>query len=242
MKTTVALIIGALLLSACHNVPAERRAGIRRDVSTVPEGERDRLRLRLARMLLGDGTQRRDPDPHLRATAAQGLGDLRDPADTDTLLEALAGPFLDESLQVRVEAAIALGKLNYPSRSDRRRKRVLEKLRMRLAFERDETNRLQEPEYMVRSAMLNSILALAGRDAAVAVHDIARRIYSDSVNPETALYMGPLDEGLLDLCFEGLADLTGVDHRKADAHRQQHDDPDVHFTWWADRIAEMPEE
>jgi hypothetical protein len=237
----VTMIIGALFLGACHNVPAEKRDVIRRDVATVTDGDRDRLRTRLARMLLGDGSQRRDPDPHLRATAAQGLGDLRDPADTDTLLEALSGPFLDESLQVRIEAAIALGKLNYPSQGDLRRKRVLEKLRMRLAFERDETNRLQEPEYMVRSAMLNSIRALAGRDAAVALHDVARRIHSDSLNPETSVYMGPLDEGLLDLCLAGLAELTGVESRLADAHRQEHDDPEEHFTWWADRIAEMPE-
>jgi hypothetical protein len=230
--------------AACRNAPAEAREELRYDVQAVRPDERDGLRAKLADALM------RESDPHLRAAAAQGLGNLRDPADFEVLLEALAGPpaegatgarissLADPSPQVRMEAAIALGKLRFDSAADPRRATVIAVLRSRIAFDRDPAGRLLETQFSVRSAMLNSLIALGGRGGAAAIHDVATRLLGDLATG-TATLTAATDKGLLDHCFQGLSMITGVPASQAASHRVESDDLREHLDWWARRISEM---
>jgi HEAT repeat protein len=236
----VALTLGAVLAtSGCRNVPAEEREQLRYTVQAAGPDDRDNVRAELRLTLVGDATRPRSGDPHLRAAAAQGLGDLGDPADAELLLDVLMGPLSDSSMQVRLESAIALGKLHYGGRADPLQRIVILSLRDRIAFDRDDSGRPFETEYMVRNAMLNSLIALGGRAGANAIHDIATRLYSDLQATGGALFTGATDKGLLDRCFEGLGTITGVSRREAAAHRVANDDLDEHLSWWAEQIRLM---
>ncbi|MEZ5993162.1 MAG: hypothetical protein R3E76_12535 [Planctomycetota bacterium] len=235
------LLAAPVTLGGCRNAPEEERADLHRDVERVDESEIPAMRSRLRRLLVGDAESPRDGDPHIRSGAAQGLGDLHDPEDADVLLEALMGPLADEGVLVRIECAIALGKLWYPERMDERRQRVILSLRSRVAFDRDDSGRALESEYLVRSAMVSSLVAIGGRDAAAALHDIASRLLSDIEDAQGIMYTAATDRGLLDRCFAGLADVTGVPEEEAAQNRFENDDLTAHIDWWTDRIADMPE-
>jgi hypothetical protein len=227
-------ILLVLLAAGCMNAPEIERDTLRRDTGNAPAEEHEARRAEL-RATLDD-----DADPHMRATAAQGLGMLGYAEDAPALLDALLGPLADDSSLVRMECAIALGKLEYDGRGDQQRLDVILSLRRRIGFDRDDTGRLNEPEFLVRSAMLNSLIAIGGRDSAAAIHDVASRIYSDLQSTEV-VFTTAGDRGLLDRCFQGLSRLTGVSTREAADHRFGTDDMRVHIEWWASRIAEMPE-
>ncbi|MCA8911823.1 MAG: hypothetical protein KDB82_08975 [Planctomycetes bacterium] len=234
----------ALMLGGCRNAPEEERGDLHRDVQRVDddnEAERTAMRAKLRAILVGDADNPPDVDPHMRAGAAQGLGDLHDPEDTDLLLDVLMGPLADEGVLVRVECAIALGKLRYPGRMDPHRQEVVLRLRSRVAFDRDDAGQPEETEYLVRSAMVNSLIAIGGRDSAAALHDVASRLYSDLEDSTGALYTNATDRGLLDRCLEGMAELTGVPESEAAQNRFETDDLSKHLDWWTGRIAEMPE-
>lgn len=235
----IALLI-ALLIAGCMNAPEIERDMLRRDVKNSDPDQHDTKRAEL-RVILGGGVdQPRDADPHLRATAAQGLGMLGYADDSTALIDALLGPLADESKLVRMECAIALGKLKYSGRTDERRLEVILQLRRRLAFERDDSGRLFETEYLVRSAMLNSLIAIGGRDSAAAIHDVASRVHSDLESTE-AVFTSASDRGLLDRCFQGLSDITGVPLKEAADNRFATDDLTDHIDWWATQISKMPE-
>src|SRR5690606_32733593 len=121
----------------------------------------------------------RGEDPHLRASAAQGLGNIGHPADAELLLEVLLCPLADSSTQIRMECGIALGKLRYPSAVDNRRRVVLVALTNRVAYDRDPAGRPLETQFSVRSAMVNSLIALGGQGAAASLHDVASRLHAD---------------------------------------------------------------
>lgn len=229
------LVLALTLTAGCRNVPEAEREALRTEVQNSEDFDSTRKRLTL--VLMGDNETRRSDDPHLRAAAAQGLGELSDPADATNLLDVLLGPLRDGHVQVRMECAIALGKLRYPRLSDIRRD-VLQALRNRLVYDTDERGRPLEGEFFVRSAMLNSLIVLGGRDAASAVHDVAMRLYQGIDNGIAA----PLDRGLLDRCFEGLAELTRVSADSVVENRVGSDDLQDHLDWWANRIADMPQE
>ena len=89
--------------------------------------------------------------------------------------------------------------------------------------------------------MLNSLIAIGGRDAAAALYDVASRLNSDLEDVEGALFTSATDRGLLDRCFEGLAILTGVSEEEAAQNRFENDDLSAHIDWWAERISEMSE-
>ncbi len=236
----VSILCLLLLLSGCRNAPAEDREELRYAVGATPVSEQAALRVRLARILVGDSEAPREGDPHMRATAAQGLGNIGDPDDTDLLLEVLAGPLADDSLQVRMECAIALGKLYYERPKDDRRARVIVALRQRIAFERDSSGRLAEPEFMVRVAMLNSLIALGRSDAAIAVRDVALRLHSDMNAADGAVLADASDRGLIDRCIEGLCTLTGTSSREAAKDRVERDDVGEHLnTFWIEPIRQM---
>jgi len=233
------LVLGCL--AGCANAPEKARSDLRNDTDRTRAEDQDARRKTLRAMLTGEGDAPREGDPHLRAEAARGLGQFGNAEDSELLLELLLGPLADESTAVRLECAISLGKLEYPSRRDARRVDVLLSLRNRVAFDRDETGRPQETEFLVRSAMLNTIILLGGRDAAIAVHDVAERVFSDLENVEASLYTSATDRGLLDRCFQGLAELTGVGQNTAARNRFETDDLAKHLQWWTRQIAEMPE-
>ncbi|MCB9932961.1 MAG: hypothetical protein H6841_06020 [Planctomycetes bacterium] len=235
------LLVLTLAVAGCRNAPEEARNDLRRDVKEVQEGEREAMRARLRGVLVGDANKAPDGDPHLRATAVQGLGELSDASDAELLLEILMGPLADENVLVRIECAIALGKLRYEGRTDPRRQDTILSLRNRIAFDRDEMGRPYETEYLVRSAMVSSLIAIGGRDAAAALHDIASRVHSDLANLQSSLYTSATDQGLLDRCFEGLAQITGTPEMEAARNRFENDDLARHIDWWNDRIADMPE-
>ncbi len=234
------LMLVALLLSSCVDIPARDRERIRRDVEVAEGNEQIELRQQLIENLLGGTDTPRHNDPHIRASSAQGLGDIGSPEDATALVAGLLGPYRDDSEQVRMECAIALGKLRYPSADDDRRQRVIESLRQRMAFERDQSGRLVENSYLVRLSMLNTLIYLGGRDAAAAVHDIATRLHQDLADPLSALESSPNEAGLLDRCFEGLMEMTGVDRQTANNERAKNDLLDPYLEWWVARIAEMP--
>lgn len=234
------LISAALCLTACMNAPEIERDTMRRDVKNAPVEQHDDRRARLRATLAGSVDQPRDTDPHTRATAAQGLGMLGYADDCWVLLDVLMGPLADDSMLVRLECAISLGKLRYTGRADERRRDVVLQLRRRLAFDRDDSGRLMEPEYLVRSAMLNSLIAIGGRDCAAAIHDVAMRLNSDLQSTQ-AVFTSAGDRGLLDRCFQGLCEITGVTPREAADNRFSSDDLTDHIDWWATRISEMPE-
>ncbi|MBZ0136423.1 MAG: hypothetical protein K8I27_08640 [Planctomycetes bacterium] len=233
-------ILLALLFTACMNAPEIERDNLRRGARDAEPEQHEAKRAELRTVLGGGADSPRDADPHLRATAAQGLGMLGYADDYEALLDALLGPLADENMLVRMECAIALGKLAYSGRTDERRLEVILQLRRRVAFERDDNGRLFETEFLVRSAMLNSLIAIGGRDSAAAIHDIASRIHSDLESTE-AVFTSASDRGLLDRCFQGLAALTGVPLREAADNRFASDDLTDHIDWWASRISEMPE-
>lgn len=231
-------LVFAAFLAGCRNAPAERREVIRYETQAVADEDRSKLRADLTTLLLGSTDEPADEDPHVRAAAAQGLGNLGDPADAEPLIDAMAGPLADESTQVRMECAISLGKLRYSGPLDERRLLVVRTLRNRVAFDRDASGRPLETEFMVRSAMLSSLVGLGGRSGATAIHDIASRINRD-ISSSGSVFTGATDKGLLDRCFEGLCDITGVPVREAAAHRLTTDDFAKHLEWWADRISQM---
>lgn len=235
------LLAAAFGLAGCRNTPEQERADLHRDVEAVNEDTRDEMRARLRRLLIGDAEVSHDNDPHIRAGAAQGLGDLHDPADADALLEALMGPLFDDGVLVRIECAIALGKLAYTDRMDPHRQEVILSLRSRIAFERDDSGRPLETEYLVRSAMVSSLIAIGDRDAAAALHDVASRILADLEDAEGVLNTNATDRGLLNRCFQGLAEVTGVKEKDAARNRFENEDLSRHLDWWTDRIADMPE-
>lgn len=239
MKKAVALIL-LVLVSGCVNVAKERREQLRRDTEVTDAKAMPQRRAQLRELLLG-GKSARDPDPHVRATCAQLLGEIGEPDDLDALLAALKGPYSDDSVMVRLECAIAVGKLHFPTITDRRRKLALAELTSRLAHERDISGRILETDYQVRNAMINSLAALANRDAASALLDVARRMRMDLTNLETAVFTGAGEEGLFDQCLEMLIEVTGVAREKARASRAGSDDIDAHLNWWAERVAEMPQ-
>ncbi len=234
------MILAVLATAGCRNVPAEEREAMRREVETVAPENRDALRARLRTNLLGQGQTRPAVDPHLRASAAQGLGNLADPDDTEPLLDALAGPLADENLMVRMECAIALGKLRF-DRADPRRETVTRRLRDRLVFERDETGRLYEREFLVRVAMVNSLIQVGTRLGASALHDVASRLAADLDGDRGEPGVDASDKGLLDRVLAGLARLCNVPPEEAARHRAQSDELAPHLAWWAVRIARLPE-
>ncbi|MBX3461459.1 MAG: hypothetical protein KF696_16050 [Planctomycetes bacterium] len=233
-------LIALLLLASCRNVPQERREGIRATTQAADPAQHEQLRAQYTSLLLGDASQPADEDPHVRAAAAQALGNLGYPDDTDTLIEAMAGPLADESVQVRLECAIALGKLRFAGVKDARRIEAIRVLRGRVAFDRDTAGRPMETEFMVRSAMLDSLVNMGGRSAAVAIHDVATRINADLESMASAL-TAATDKGLLDRCFSGLCDITGVPPRDAAANRLTNEDNVRHLQWWADQISRLPD-
>lgn len=205
----------------------------------MTEQDRDQLRAQQRTALAGGGRDTRHGDPHSRAAAAQALGDLGDAADADTLLAALCGPLADEHAMVRMECAIALGKLKYTGPGDQRRQRVIAALRDRSATDRDEGGKLLEREYMVRLSMVNSLVHLGGRSAAAAVWDVASSIAAER---DSEASRGDIaDKGLLDRCIQGLQSLTGVSRAEAEANRALSDDWRPHMAWWTTRILVMPE-
>jgi hypothetical protein len=235
------LLLIPIALAGCRNAPEEDRKDLWRDVKDTQEQDREAMRARLRAIIVGDVEAGRDEDPHMRATAVQGLGELGDAEDAELMRDTLLGPLADENALVRIECAIALGKLRYDSRTDARRVDTVISLRNRIAFDRDASGRPYETEFLVRSAMVNTLIAIGGRDCAAALHDVASRLNSDLEDIEGALYTSATDRGLLDRCFEGLAELTGVSREKAAQNRFENDDLSVHIDWWVDRISEMSE-
>lgn len=239
MKKAFILLL-LLCVAGCVNVARERREQLWRDTKATKAPEMPARRAQLRALLLG-GEKPRDPDPHVRATAAQLLGEVGEPDDLEALLAALKGLYADDSLMVRMECAVAIGKLQYPAITDRRRRQALTELTSRLANERDSAGRIEETDYQVRNAMINSVIALGHRDAASALLDVARRIRSDLANLETLVFAGMGEEGLFDQCLDGLIQLTGVARDRARQDRAAHENIEDHLKWWADRIAEMPQ-
>jgi hypothetical protein len=235
------ILLLPLCLGGCINAPEKARSDLRHDIDRTPDAERDDMRARLRAILIGGPDTDPEGDPHLRAEAARGLGNFGSAEDSGILIDLLMGPLADESVAVRLECAIALGKLKYEGRLDKRRIEALQSLRNRLGFDRDDEGRPFETEFLVRSAMLNSMIALGGRDAAVAVHDVAERVYADLEDVEASFFTGATDRGLLDRCFQGLAVLTGAGERAAAQNRFDSDDLVKHLEWWAGQISEMPE-
>ncbi len=243
MRPALILICLLLALAGCRNAPAEARDELRYEVQAAPPTEHEAMRRRLTAILLGDGAVPAAEDPHLRATAAQGLGNIGDPGDADALLEALLGPLADESLQVRLECAISLGKLDYEGRRDERRSRVVDALKERLAFQRNADGFLLERQFMVRSAMLNSLIALGGRRVAIAIHDVATRLHIDMTSTDGVVMPTTSDRGLLDRCIEGLCIVTGQSRQDAAADRMARDDMGEHLReWWVRRISAMADD
>jgi hypothetical protein len=237
----IALLLVPCLLAGCLNSPEKERADLRNDIDRAAGPDDSEMRARLRTMLIGGPDTPPDSDPHLRAEAARGLGNLRHADDSGLLLDVLMGSLADENLAVRLECAIALGKLAYQGRTDAGRTTVLQSLRNRIAFDRDEEGRPYETQFLVRTAMLNSMIALGGRDAAVAVHDVAERVYADMQDVEASIYTSATDRGLLDRCFQGLAELTGLGEKAAAQNRFETENLERHLDWWAQRIAEMAE-
>ncbi|MCC6464830.1 MAG: hypothetical protein IT463_05765 [Planctomycetes bacterium] len=232
------LLLCAALLAGCRNAPAEEREMVRAEVGRADTPERaDTMRDRLRAALAGSNNELPDGDPHMRATAAQGLGDLGDAADAWLLLEVMAGQAPDRNNMVRLECAIALGKLRYSGSRDERRLAALRALRMRAVQDRDENGRLIERDFLVRNAMVNTLAELGGRDAASALHDIAQHLEADLA----ASAAEAEDKGLLDRCLANLVQVTGVAAETAAANRAATDSLKPHLAWWADRVAEMPE-
>ncbi len=240
-RYALVLLLLTLALAGCRNAPEEARNDLRRDVKRAQDGEREGMRQRLRVILVGEADSPPDGDPHLRATAAQGLGELGDAADAGVLLDRLLGPLADENVLVRIECAIALGKLRYAGRMDERRNDTILSLRNRIAFDRDEMGRPYETEYLVRSAMVSTLIAIGGRDAAAALHDVVSRVYSDLQSVQGSFFTSATDRGLMDRCFQGLEQLTGTPGEQAARHRFENDDLARHIDWWNDRIADMPE-
>ncbi|MDC1142023.1 HEAT repeat domain-containing protein [Planctomycetota bacterium] len=242
MRSVVLTSIALLLaLSACQNRPAIERERIRDQVHTANDENHEQVRAELLAVFIGTESEPASGDPHLRATAAQGLGNLGNPDDADVLLDTLMGPLLDRNALVRVEAAISLGKLDYSQHRDLRRN-VIAKLRDRLAFDRNDSGRLKETQFLVRTSMLNSIIGIGGRSAASGVHDVAVQVHRDIENPDSNKFTSATDRGLMDRCIEGLILSTGVDRQLAVEHRSQANDLGPHFDWWTQRISEMPED
>ncbi|MHC4840866.1 MAG: HEAT repeat domain-containing protein [Planctomycetota bacterium] len=234
-------IVATLALAGCQNRPSIERDRIRDKVHTSNDGNREQVRTDLLAILVGTESEPPSGDPHLRATAVQGLGDLGSPDDSQVLLDTLMGPLQDRNVQVRIEAAIALGKLDYGQHRDLRRN-VIARLRDRLAFERNERGKLKETEFLVRTSMLNSMIGVGGRSAASGVHDVAVQVHKDIENPDTNKFTSATDRGLMDRCIEGLILVTGVDRELAVDHRNNANDLGPHFDWWTQRISEMPED
>jgi hypothetical protein len=239
-KAFILLLLMLLGVSGCVNVARERREQLWRDTKITNAAEMPARRAQLKALLLG-ADKPRDPDPHVRATAAQLLGEVGEPEDLDALLAALKGLYADDNVLVRMECAVAIGKLRYASITDRRRRQALSELTNRLAHERDSAGRIEEAEYQVRNAMINSLALLGHRDAASALLDVARRIRADLSNLETLVFAGGGEEGLFDQCLECLLELSGVSRDVARKDRASHENIDDHLKWWADRIAEMPQ-
>ena len=237
----ILLLLLAAVVAGCRNAPEEAREDLWRDVKHTQPEDTEAMRTRLRRIIAGDIDTVREEDPHLRATAVQGLGELGDPDDAELIRETLLGPLADENVLVRIECAIALGKLRYESRVDVRRLDTVLSLRNRVAFDRDDNERPFETEFLVRSAMVNTLIAIGGRDCAAALYDIAARLNKDLEDVEGALFTSATDRGLLDRCFEGLSILTGVSVKTASANRFANDELSAHIAWWADRISEMSE-
>lgn len=238
---TIVSLFALAVLGGCRNVPGDERDALRDEFDTSRTEGREEMRAKLRRILAGDAQNPPDGDPHLRATAAQGLGELGDPRDAKLLRDRLLGVLRDENVQVRIECAIALGKLNFTARGDDRRVDTIRDLRDRLAFDRDADNRPRESQFMVRNAMLNSLIAIGGRDAAVAIYDVATRIHGDLSNIESSLFTSATDRGVLDQCFVGLGTLTSTTASEAAANRVETDSINDHLDWWAGRIADMPD-
>jgi hypothetical protein len=251
MREAALCLLCLCLLPACRNAPAEEREELRYRVGVTPPSEVEARRAELTEILLGGQNTPRDEDPHLRAVAAQGLGELGYAEDSEVLMDALAGPpsgeglgsritsLADGSTQVRMECAIALGKLYYAGVRDRRRIEVINVLKARIV--RDPGGARGEAEFMVRTAMLNSLIALGGRRAAIAIHDVATRLQSDLASGPASITTTATDKGLLDRCFEGLCILTGVSPQVAAQHRVEHDNLGAHVAWWTERIRDMPD-
>ncbi|MCC6573066.1 MAG: HEAT repeat domain-containing protein [Planctomycetes bacterium] len=239
LPATLALCL--LALAGCRNDPVEKRAELRRDIDATRPANSGSSRARLRELLLGSADTRQDPDPHLRATAAQGLGEIGDPEDFEALREALLGAFADSQTVVRMEAAISLGKLRYTGLTDARRKETIRMLRSRLAFERDAAGRLMEGQYLVRSAMLNTLASLGARDAAIALHEVADRIATDLEGPDAQLLSSPGDEGLVDLCFEHIALMAGVTREQLLERQRLSELRAATLQWLSGKIAEMPQ-
>ena len=240
MKHALLLVLLVLGLAGCVNVAKERREQLRRDTDVTSAKDMPARRAHLRELLIG-GKNPRDPDPHVRATCAQLLGEVGEPDDLDTFIVALKGLYADENVMVRLECAIALGKLRYTGVTDRRRRQALSELTNLLAYERDGSGRIKETDYQVRNALINSLGALGQRDSASALLDVARRMRSDLQNLETAVFTGAGEEGLFDQCLETLRLLTGITLERARQNRSASDSIDDHLQWWGERIAEMPQ-
>ena len=240
MKQALILVCLVFGLAGCVNVSKDRREQLRRDTDVTKPQAMPARRAYLRYLLLG-GKNPRDPDPHVRATCAQLLGEVGEPEDLDSLMVAIKGLYADDNVMVRLECAIAIGKLRYAGITDRRRKQALSELTNLLALERDTAGRIKETDYQVRNALINSLGALGHRDSASALLDVARRMRSDLQNLETAVFTGAGEEGLFDQCLETLRLLTGVTLEKARQNRSASDSIDDHLQWWGERIAEMPQ-
>jgi hypothetical protein len=70
---------------------------------------------------------------------------------------------------------------------------------------------------------------------------VAERVYGDLENVEASLYTSATDRGLLDRCFQGLAELTGVGETAAAQNRFDTENLGKHLDWWAEQISDMPE-
>lgn len=239
--TAIIAVSLLLLISACQNRPAVERDRIRDSVHTATDENRENVRAELIEILVGSESKLASADPHLRASAAQGLGELGNASDSELLLDTLMGPLLDHNVLVRVEAAVAIGKLDYTSNRELRRD-VIDRLRDRLAFERNESGRLFEVEFLVRTSMLNALIGIAGRSAASGIHDVAVQVNKDIENTDANKFTSATDRGLLDRSIEGLIIVTGVERKLATDHRNSNSRLNPHFDWWTQRIAEMPED
>ncbi len=261
--TLVTLFCAGLVAIGCSNLGEDRRQRLRDQASdefyrneTRPE------RIAHAMAVLS----RNDPSgdaPTLRWQAAHNLGVMGAVEARDLLWQSAFSPVADRSSSVRRECIIALCKLPVDGPGDPQRKALLEKLRLRLAFERSETlqRRLIENDPAVRMVMLEGIVTLglpAGRDAAepwaatglqgyrdaaIALHSVLVELHKERDESASAIEVGVPSRytgGMIESAVRALALLSNTpDGDVMEARRNM---SFVDFTsWWAERIATIPE-